>query len=173
MSWISVILVGPMGSGKTTIGRALAERLGLDHVDTDGVVEAESGRSVSEIFASEGESGFRDREHEVLSQVLAGRAAVISTGGGVVTREDNRALLKRSDALVVWLDPPIKELVQRLEDGATRPLLRAGDIEQSLFTKIVERNMDYAEVSDLHLDTAGLSVRDVVALIATSPALPI
>src|SRR5437762_782279 len=96
-----IYLIGPRGSGKTTVARLLAERLGWDWVDADAELEARCGRSIREMFASEGEEGFRRHEAEVLRQ-LSGRASVvIATGGGVVLREDNRELLKRGK--VVWL----------------------------------------------------------------------
>lgn len=162
------ILVGPMGSGKSTVGRALAESLRADCVDTDEMIVTESGLSIAEIFAGEGEGGFRQREHEALSLALTSGAVVISAGGGVVTSEANLVLLRHSDALVVWLDATVEVLTQRIGDDATRPLLAAGDIEQSLRNKVTERADAYAQVADIRIDTSELSVNECVECIVKS-----
>ena len=151
-----------MGSGKSTLGRALADRAGLEHLDLDDMVEAARGLAIPEIFAFEGESGFRALEQHALAGALCGRPAVVSTGGGVVTGESNRDLLAASDALVVWLDAPVEVLARRVEGGATRPLLTGDDVEGALRTVIAERADWYAEVADLRIDTSDTDVEDCV-----------
>jgi shikimate kinase len=114
-------LVGFMGTGKTTLGRAVADRMGLPFVDLDERIEAASGMTVAEIFAAEGEAGFRRRESDALRRwVSTGEPAVVATGGGAFAIEENRVLMK-SSGVVVWLDVPVGELLERIE-GADRPL---------------------------------------------------
>ena len=170
MSLDSVVLVGPMGSGKSTVGRALADREQMNHLDLDEMVVAARGLTIPEIFEVEGESGFRTLEHDALSSALVGGPAVISAGGGVVTIESNRDLLGRSGALVVWLDASVEVLTGRVGDGATRPLLAGDDVEGALRTKIAERAEGYHDVADIRIDTSDMSVADCVDLITAARA---
>ena len=170
MSLASVILIGPMGSGKTAVGRALADREHLDHVDIDEMIVQTRGIPIPEIFATDGESGFRTLEHQALSQAVAGTGAVISAGGGVVTSESNRSLLRQADALVVWLDASVEVLVCRVGDGATRPLLAGDDVANALRTKVAERAEGYHDVADIRIDTSDMSVADCVDLITAARA---
>ncbi|MXW61986.1 MAG: shikimate kinase [Acidimicrobiaceae bacterium] len=170
MSLASVILVGPMGSGKTAVGRALAERERLDHVDVDEMIAQTRGLTIPEIFATEGESGFRTLEHEALSQAVAGQTAVISAGGGVVVSESNRDLLRQADALVVWLDAAVEVLAFRVGRGEGRPLLAGDDVTGALRTKVAERAEGYNEVADLRIDTSDRSVAECVELIVAARA---
>lgn len=162
-----VVLVGPMGSGKTTIGRALAARIGVPHVDTDERVEVDAGTTVADLFDTEGEGGFRAREAAALADALAGPEAVVSTGGGIVTTATNRALLSAADALVVWLEAPIDRLLQRVGDGRGRPLL-TGDVRTALAATVAEREPHYAAIADLRLDTAALDVAGCVDAIVAA-----
>ncbi|MSY71779.1 MAG: shikimate kinase, partial [Actinobacteria bacterium] len=121
-----LVLVGMMGAGKTSGGRRVAKRLHRRHVDLDAAIERTFGRKIPEIFAAEGEPGFRDREHDVLVDLLRGdEPLVVSTGGGAVLREDNRASM-RERGTVVWLRAAPQTLLSRVGDGSGRPLL-AGD----------------------------------------------
>jgi shikimate kinase len=114
-------LVGFMGTGKSTLGRQVAERMGLPFVDLDERIERSSGRSVSEIFAREGEDGFRRRESQALLELVKEpEQMVVATGGGAFTVDANRLLMK-SAGVVVWLDVPIREILARI-DGVERPL---------------------------------------------------
>jgi shikimate kinase len=161
MSQRTVVLVGPMGSGKSTVGRALARRLGLGHVDTDDIVAQGAGQSIAEIFESEGEAAFRALETAALADALHGAVAVISTGGGVVVSDANRILLRESDALVVWLDGSIDALAGRVGSGQGRPLLD-GDVRETLREKIAERGPGYLDVADVRIDTSAMGHEDCV-----------
>ena len=139
-----IALVGMMGAGKSTIGAALAARLGLAFVDSDDEVEKASRMSVAETFDRVGEAVFRDREFEALARSLDGTVRIIATGGGAVIRQD---LLRRllDACTVVWLDAPVDILVQRVEDGRDRPLLREGDAREILTRLLTERRDSYAK----------------------------
>ena len=167
MSQRAVVLVGPMGSGKSTVGRALARRLGVGHVDTDDLIARRAGCSIAEIFETDGEPTFRDLESAALGEALAGVGAVISTGGGVVASDTNRTLLRESAALVVWLDGSIDALADRVDTGRGRPLL-TGDVRESLKEKIAERAPGYLEVADLRVDTSQMRHSDCVDAIVAA-----
>ena len=109
-----VFLVGPMGSGKTTLGRRAASLLGLDFIDCDEEIERRTGASVNLIFDIEGEAGFRCRESRLLEELAGRDGALIATGGGVVTVPDNRDVLRRS-GFVVWLPTSVQQQLRRLE----------------------------------------------------------
>lgn len=157
-----------MGSGKSVIGRALAADLGRTHVDTDDLVEAAVGGSIDEIFASEGEPGFRAREREALATALAGEPAVVSSGGGIVLDRDNREALARR-SIVVWLDASIDALLVRVGDGRGRPLL-SHDTETELRAIVEARAPLYAEVADIRIDTSDLIPAAVVERVTAALA---
>jgi len=167
MSQRSVVLVGPMGSGKSTVGRALARRLGLGHVDTDDIVARSAGRTIPEVFETEGEAAFREMESAALVDALAGSCAVISTGGGIVMSDVNRARLRESPALVVWLDGSIDALADRVGSGRGRPLLE-GDVRETLKEKIAERAPGYLAVADVRVDTSEMRHSDCVDAIVAA-----
>jgi shikimate kinase len=151
----NLVLVGPMGAGKSSIGRLLAERFGLAFADADRDVEARCGTSVSAIFEREGEAGFRARERGSLATLLAGDGLVLATGGGAVLDAGNRNLM-RSRGFVVWLQAGVDEQLRRLARDDTRPLLRRADRQAALRRLAGEREPLYAEVADLRFDTDGL-----------------
>lgn len=162
-----VVLVGLMGSGKSTIGRALAESLVWDFVDTDRVVEQREGCSVAQIFASRGESGFRTIESDVLREVLASPTRqVIATGGGIVTSPENRRVLRSHD--VIWLTASVDTLTRRVEKSrADRPLL--GDDVRNRLTDLSHQRTDlYAEVVNRCESVDDRKVDDIVRSIASS-----
>lgn len=146
----NLILVGPMGAGKSTIGRRLSKRFGLRFVDLDREIEQRCGARIPLIFEHEGEAGFREREHATLSQVLtqAERGTLLATGGGAVLREDNRALL-RASGFVVWLRTSVDEQLKRLRNDGSRPLLAVPDRERRLADMARLRDPLYREVCDL------------------------
>ena len=143
-----LVLVGLMGSGKTTVARIAAERLGRHVVDSDAVIEKATGRTVREIFADDGEDAFRTLESAALLDALASPVpAVIAAAGGVVLREENRAALKESSARVVWLCASPALLVERAASGGHRPLLDA-DPAGTLQRMHDQRHELYREVAD-------------------------
>ena len=140
----SLYLVGMMGSGKTSTGRPLAERLGYGFVDADAVIEQAAGCSIPEIFDQDGEAGFRSLESQVLSAISQRHSLVVATGGGVVTQPENWGMLH--SGIVIWLDVVPDQLLQRLNaDSTVRPLLQTADPEAALNALLNERRPLYAE----------------------------
>lgn len=127
-AWIGlpIVLVGLMGAGKSTIGRRLAQRLGVEFVDADVEIERAAGMTVSDIFDRFGEAYFRDGERRVIARLIDGQSKVIATGGGAFVNDETRALIL-SDALAIWLDAPVEVLADRVRRRDTRPLLRGRD----------------------------------------------
>lgn len=156
----NLALVGPMGAGKSVVGRALAGRLGLAFVDLDVAIEQAAGASVAAIFERDGEATFREREHAVLEEVLARDGQVVATGGGAVLDSRNRELL-HGRAYVAWLAAGVDIQLQRLEGCTDRPLMRVPDPRDRLEALKAERDGKYALVADLRLDTDGLSIEAV------------
>lgn len=140
----SLYLVGMMGSGKTSTGRPLAERLGYGFVDADAVIEQAAGCSIPDIFSRDGEAGFRSLESQVLSAISQRHSLVVATGGGVVTQPENWGMLH--SGIVIWLDVVPDQLLQRLNaDSTVRPLLQTADPEAALNALLNERRPLYAE----------------------------
>ncbi|WP_205528752.1 shikimate kinase [Desertimonas flava] len=147
-----VVLVGLMGSGKTTVGKLLAERMQRPLVDTDAAVEAATGRTVREIWLAEGEPAYRVLENGVVVDALAAaEPSIIAAAGGVVLSPDNRHALADADALVVWLSADPDVLVGRAVTGAHRPLLD-DDPHGALRKMATDRADLYAEVADVVVD---------------------
>lgn len=160
-------LVGMMGAGKSTVGLALAKRLGRDFVDTDAVIERETGRSVGEIFEREGEASFRAKERSVID-TLGGRKVVVALGGGAVAQADMVSRLAERGVLVYLRATPAS-LLARLGDCAERPLLAdlsEGERAERLTQLLAERRSAY-EASDLTVDTDEAPVSELVDAIAT------
>jgi len=161
----NLVLVGPMGAGKTSIGRRLSELLGLAFVDADRDIELRTGAAVGTIFECEGESGFRARECAALHELLRGRDQVISTGGGAVLDPDNRERM-RERGFVVHLQVSVESQLQRLARDRARPLLQREDREQVLRGIAAVRTPMYAGVADLEFDTEGLTSGDAAIVLA-------
>lgn len=141
---INLYLIGMMGSGKTTIGKLLAERIGYRFFDTDATIESVAGQSIPEIFAESGESGFRDLESQVLAELSAYGHLAIATGGGIVLRRTNWSRLHYG--LTVWLDVPVGQLYQRLQsESENRPLLQTADPQGRLQELLEQRRSLYAQ----------------------------
>ena len=140
----SLVLVGLMGVGKSTVGRRLAARLGLPFVDADAEIEAAADLSIAEIFERHGEAHFRDGERRVIARLMDGTAKVIATGGGAFVNEQTRALILR-DALAIWLDADVAVLADRVSRRDTRPLLRGKDPREVLGELARVRNPLYAQ----------------------------
>lgn len=163
---MNIVLVGLMGSGKSSVGRLLARRLGRPLIDTDGLVAQEAGCTIPEIFAAEGEEGFRNREAQVIARVAAADAQVIATGGGAVLRPENREAL-RQNGFVIYLEASPEALYQRARGQgiAQRPLL-AGDDPLGRLRALAESRADaYAAAAHCRVTTDGRPVEGVVAAI--------
>jgi shikimate kinase len=158
----NIVLIGFMGCGKTTVGRELQQRLGYPLVDMDHVIEQRAGKPITAIFADHGETAFRDMETALLRELNDPEAPrrIISTGGGVVGREENRGLLKDL-GYVVWLHAPPAVILERTGKNRTRPLLNTEDPAERIQTLMEERRPLYQETAHLKLDTAGLCSDEV------------
>ena len=144
----NVFLIGPMGSGKTTIGQRLAGLLGLEFLDCDRELEARTGASVNLIFDVEGEQGFRSRETQMLEELAARDGIVLATGGGVVINAVNREILRRR-GLVVYLKTSVEQQLKRLARDRSRPLLQTPDRRERLQRLAEQRNALYEEIAEI------------------------
>ena len=158
----NLVLVGPMGAGKTSIGRPLAARFDMAFADSDREVEAHTGVTVATIFECEGEAGFRARERAVLAALLAGEGRVVATGGGAVLDPATRSLL-RARGFVVHLHAGLAEQRRRLARDRARPLLAGRDPGAVLQRLADERGPLYDAVADLRFDTDGLAPAEACA----------
>lgn len=145
---VNLYLIGMMGSGKTTVGRLLANELGYRFFDTDEVIEQAAGRSINDIFAQDGETAFRELETQVLAQLAPYTRMAIATGGGIVLQRMNWSYLRHG--IVVWLDVPVEQLYERLKADQTRPLLQTPDPLKTLQTILNQRQNLYAQ-ADAHI----------------------
>lgn len=161
----TVVLVGLPGAGKSTVGRQLARRLGVNFVDSDHVIEERLGCSVREYFEREGEQAFRDLEQAVLAELVQRQGIVLSTGGGSVLRPANRQVLK-AHGWVVYLKSSPQELFKRLRHDKTRPLLQGSDPLQKLKDLYQVRDPLYREVAHHSVETGRPSVNTLVNHIA-------
>jgi shikimate kinase len=164
------VLIGMMGSGKTTIGRALAERLGYGFLDSDEVIQSRTGRTVREIFESEGEPAFRHLEAQALIDALDWREPlVVAAAGGVVLAEHNRVVLRERAARIIWLTAPVDVLAKRAETGGHRPLLDEGAVE-SMERLYTTREPLYRELAQQIVASDDRPIADIVTEIVD--ALP-
>ena len=148
----NIILVGPMGAGKTTIGRLLAKALERRFFDSDAEIEKRTGASITWIFDLEGEAGFRRRETEMLERLLAWSDIVLATGGGAVLSPHNRELMSTSGR-VVYLRATLEQQLRRTRLSKNRPLLQDADPVEKLKQLSIIREPLYQEISDLQVDT--------------------
>ena len=155
-----IFLVGPMGAGKSTIGRYLAQHLKLRFADTDTEIEARTGADIPWIFDVEGEAGFREREVQVVEEMTTWDVIVLATGGGVVMRPETRQALG-ARGYVVYLHATVEEQVRRTRRDRRRPLLQKGDPEEVLRSLMAIRDPLYREIADYIIDTDGCSPRTV------------
>ena len=160
-----ILLIGMMGSGKTTVGRLLAQRLGWEHVDSDLLIEASTGKTVREIFETLGEAAFRAEEARALKVALSRRhPSVISVAGGAVLDEENRRVMMESEAKIVWLRANLDLLAERVKSGDHRPLL-GKDPARALSRLYDIRRPFYAQLANEIVNVDGLSPASVVGKI--------
>ncbi|WP_299326610.1 shikimate kinase [Parasphingopyxis sp.] len=155
-----IVLVGLMGVGKSTIGRRLANRLGLPFVDSDDEIEAAAGMQVGELFENYGEDYFRDGERRVIARLIDGSVKVIATGGGAFVNDETRSLILK-DAMAIWLDADIDVLAERVSRRDTRPLVRDTDPKMVLSELAAKRNQYYAQ-APIHVQSGEGAHEDTV-----------
>jgi len=153
-----------MGAGKTTVGQLLSKKLRLPFKDTDAEIESRTGADIPWIFDVEGEAGFRDRETQVLKDLLSDNFGVIATGGGIVMRDENRALLKSVD--VIYLKASLDEQLRRTANDRKRPLLQTEDPRSVLQRLMTLRDPLYREVATRVIETDGANSRTIAAQLA-------
>ena len=165
---IRIFLIGPMGAGKTTIGRQLAAALHLEFVDSDHEIEARTGVNIPTIFDIEGEEGFRKREAAVIDELTQRDGIILATGGGAVLREENRQHLA-GRGLVIYLYATVDRLLDRTRRDKNRPLLQTEDPRAKLTELMAVRDPLYRQVADIIYDTGadsvGQAARDLVQLV--------
>ncbi|MFK7890156.1 MAG: shikimate kinase [Granulosicoccus sp.] len=160
----SIFLIGPMGSGKSTVGRALARKIGYPFFDSDREIESRCGVDIPTIFDYEGETGFRDREQRIIDELTAMPNIVLATGGGSILRENNRQLL-RSRGHVVLLKVDIREQLRRVASDSNRPLLKTADPEARLRDLMREREPIYQALANTVISTDARRMHHVVGKI--------
>ena len=167
----NIFLVGPMGAGKSTIGRQLAQQLNMDFVDSDAVIEERAGADISWIFDLEGEEGFRKREERIINELTQLQGVVLSTGGGAVMSKENRNYLS-ARGIVIYLETSVDKQYQRTQRDKKRPLLQGTDNPRQVLEDLAKvRNPLYEEIADITLPTdeqnAKVTVNQIVDLIDT------
>ena len=171
----SIVLVGLMGVGKSTVGRRLAKKLKMKFLDADEEIERAAGLKVAEIFDRHGEAHFRDGERRVIARLVAGPPRVIATGGGAFINEETRRLILER-CIAIWLDAEIEVLATRMSRGRDRPLLRGQDPLAVLAGLAERRNPIYAEAHLIVRSATGPHdevVERIVAGLAESGAMPV
>jgi len=162
LSAAPIVLVGMMGCGKTTVGKCLARQLNRTFVDSDDEIQKRTGVSITHIFDVEGEAGFRQREAQVIADLMQMRDIVLATGGGAVILEENRRAMRRGGT-VVYLKGSAYDLWQRTRHDRSRPLLQTADPRARLQQLLTERDPFYTEVADLIVPTSRQGVQTLVA----------
>lgn len=157
----SIFLVGPMGAGKSTVGRRLAETLRRDFLDSDGLIEQRAGASIPLIFEMEGEAGFRAREKAIIAELTQRPTLVLATGGGAVLDPDNRRCLA-GRGFVIYLCASVDEQLRRTRGDDNRPLLRTADPRARLAQLFAQRDPLYREIADLIVASDGQTLRAII-----------
>jgi shikimate kinase len=160
----SISLIGFMGTGKTTIGRALASSLNRKFADTDSIIEKRLRKSISRIFLDDGEAFFREVEAEVVSEVYKLRSSVVALGGGAILNPTSSALVKENSA-VVLLRSSVETIISRTSANRLRPLLNVSseDLDQRVASLLAKREAAYSNAMDIEIDTDSLSVGEAVS----------
>jgi shikimate kinase len=156
----NVFLIGPMGAGKSAVGRQLARLLHMNFMDSDDEVESRTGVDIPFIFEKEGEDGFRKREAKVIDDLSKMEGLVMATGGGAVIDPQNRSVLG-ARGFVVYLYTTVEQQLARTQKGRERPLLESGDRKEILDQLMAERESMYRDIADLVVETDGRKVKAV------------
>lgn len=156
----NLVLIGFMGSGKSSVGREIARRLGFRFFDTDSIIRHKYGKSIAEIFSAWGEAAFREEEHLVLKGLQKTCGIILATGGGIVTQPRNLPLLRQL-GVVIWLTADEQTIWWRVRRNPTRPLLQTGDPREAIKKLSSERAPLYRSVANLTVDSTGLSHSEV------------
>ena len=158
----NILLVGFMGTGKSSIAREIAKSLNIEMIDTDEVIATREGCSISDVFEKHGEEYFRNLETEILSELLESDrcTSVISLGGGTPMREENRAVIKKL-GYVVWLDTSAEDTYERVKGNSDRPLLKVEKPLKRIKELLQERRPVYKAVSQIRIKTSGLTVSEI------------
>jgi len=164
MATPNIYLIGLMGSGKTTLGKSLAKKLNRPFIDTDQLIEQKSGVDVSLIFEFEGEIGFRERETKLLSEIALKKDQIISTGGGIILSKYNRDIIANS-GIIFYLKTQPAELVMRLQNDKTRPLLKGTNVKEKLNKLYAERSALYEMTADYVIETKNKRIAQIVTYI--------
>ena len=165
----NIFLIGPMGAGKSTIGRQLAQQLSMDFVDSDSEIEQRAGADISWIFDIEGEEGFRKREERIINELTQRQGIVLSTGGGSILSKENRNYLS-ARGIVIYLQTTVEKQVERTQRDKKRPLLQDVEEPRKVLEELAKiRNPLYAEIADITLPTdeqsAKLMANQIIDLI--------
>ena len=158
----NIVLVGPMGSGKTTVGRRLSEKLGVNFYDADHEIIDKTGVSIDHIFDVEGEEGFRKRESDVLRELCIKDNIVLATGGGAVISKENRFEISKTGS-IIYLLSTVDQILRRTAKSKTRPLLEKSSNKRKTITDIIEaRDPLYREIATIIIDTNGKKLNEVI-----------
>jgi shikimate kinase len=156
----SIFLIGPMGAGKSAVGRKLAEELQREFIDSDEIIEARTGVDIPYIFEREGEAGFRARERQIIDELTQLAGVVLATGGGAVQDPGSRALLG-TRGKVVYLHASVDQQLKRIRTSRQRPMLKGGDPREILEALMALRDPQYREIADVTVETDGRRVTAV------------
>lgn len=156
----NIFFIGPMGAGKTTIGRSLANSLRLEFVDSDHEIEARAGANIAWIFDVEGEEGFRNREEAVIDELSLSKGIVLATGGGAILRKETRERLKQR-GVVVYLKASAEQILQRTAKDKKRPLLQTKNRDKVVKELLEKREPLYQEIADITIATGNDKISDI------------
>ena len=158
----NIVLIGYMGSGKSTVGRKAARAVEFNFLDTDALIEQEEGMTIAKLFEEKGEAYFREKETETIKRLIAGeKGNMIATGGGLPMKEGNAALLKELGN-VIYLKAETETLVKRLSNDTVRPMLKNGDLKEKIETMLAVRGPVYEACADLILQTDDMSFYEII-----------
>ncbi|MGC8765227.1 MAG: shikimate kinase [Brevinematia bacterium] len=158
---MNIYLTGYRGTGKTTLGKRLSKKLGMDFVDMDRMIEKKEKRSIEEIFFTSGEKYFREVEHRVLCELAERTNLIVSTGGGVVLLPENRKII-RSTGIVIYLTADEKTIYERIKDDKNRPPLTPKPLQEEIKSLLATREPLYEELADITLDTSLYNIKECI-----------